>query len=212
MDKKYSQLVKDIRDAIRAKAQDVPKFRDEGNGCIRILFYPCCKEADEHFDGLSDYRSGDIVDYEYAIALTRGGRRVSTDNTADGGEYSVDCYGYSAMKIAHCSHAQDIDAGLLSGIVDDSSLTEECGYGPHPGALCVEVKRINTTWDTDGIISLESERDYLNIYICVSGADSLSDLRCAFEAVGVIVDFFASEPYSYKFVSPPFPDEWKEAV
>ena len=212
MDKKYSQLVKDIRDAIRAKAQDVPKFRDEGNGCIRILFYPCCKEADEHFDGLSDFRFGDIVDYESTFAITPGGSRIITDSTTDGGECRVDCYGYSAMKIAHCSHAQDIDAGLLSGIVDDPSLTEECGYGPHLGALCVEVKRINTTWDTNGIVSSDFEYDYLNIYICVSGADSLSDLRCAFEAIDAIIDFFASEPYSYKFISPPFPDGWKEGA
>lgn len=212
MGKNYSRLVKDIRDAIRAKAQDVPKFRDEGNGCIRILFNPLCEEVDDDLGGLSSFYPHDTAYYEFVFAITPGGSRVITDKTNDGSEYAVDCYGYSAMKIAHCFHAQDIGAGLLSGLIDDLNLTEECGYGPHLGALCVEVKRINTTRDTDGIVPPDFEYDYLKIFICVSGADSLSDLRCAFEAIDVIIDFFASEPYSYKFISPPFPDGWKEGA
>ena len=205
MEKKYLRLVRDIRDAIRAEAQGVPKFCNEGNGCIRILFYPQCEEADERFGGLSDFRSNDIADYEFTFAITPGGSRVITDDTSDGGECKVDCYGYSALKIAHCSLAQDMDANLLSGVIDDPSLTEDCGYGPHLGALCVEVKQFETTWDTDGFTFYESEHDYCSIYVCVSGADSLSDLRCAFEAIEVIIDFYASEPKGYKFSYPTFP-------
>ena len=194
MGKNYLRLVRDIRDAIRKKAQEIPKFRDEGNGCIRILLYPLCKKADDDFGGLSSFYPHDIADYEFAFAITPGGSRVITDSTGDGGECKVDCYAFSALKIAHCSVAQDMGIGLLSGIVDDPSLTEECGYGPYLGALCVEVKRSCTSCDP-----------YCNIYVCVSGADSSSDLRCAYAAIDVIVDFFASKPDGFEFSYPSFP-------
>lgn len=205
MDKKYLQLVRDIRDAVREKAQEIPKFRDDGNGCVRVLFYPCCKEADDDFGGLSDFRFHDIADYEFTFAITPGGSRVISYDTSNSDGRKVDCYAFSALKIAHCSAAQDMDEGLLSGIIKDPNLTEECGYGPYAGALCVEVERINTAQDTDGFFSYTSEKKYCNIYVSVSGADSLSDLRCAFAAIDVIVDFFASTTDSFMYHYPSFP-------
>ena len=204
LEKKYLQLVESIRDAVRKSAMDVPVFREDGNGCIRILFYPCCKEADDQFGGLSKFGAdgSDIADYEFAFAITPGGSRVIAADTDDGGECKVDCYAFSAMKIAHCSHAQDVGAGLLSGIVDDPSLTEDCGYGPYPGALCVEVKRVKTTSDTDGFRSYEDESDYCGIYVCVSGASSSEDLHCAAVAIDVIEDFFKYETGCYRIVAP----------
>ncbi len=204
MEEKYLRLVESIRDAVRKRAMDVPKFRKDGNGCIRILLYPCCKEADDQFGGLSKFGTdgNDIADYEYAFAVTPGGSRVVAANTNDGGECKIDCYALSAMKIADCSHAQDVGAGLLSGIVDDPSLTEDCGYGHYPGALCVEVKKIDITSDTDGFRSYEDESDYWGIYVCVSGASYSEDLYCAAAAIAVIEDFFMYETGCYRIVEP----------
>lgn len=189
----YSELVKKILKAVRNKAQEIPKFRDEGNGAIRILAYPECEAADIWFGGLGDFseRPYDIPDYEATFAITSGGSRVVTGEW-DGVKQEVDCYAYSALKIAHCSLAQDLKAGLLSGLhLDKPYITEDNGYGPHYGALCVEVK--------------EAGSQFCGIYVCVSGADSKDDLKCAFEAVEVIKKFFADEPRKYELKTPERP-------
>lgn len=196
--KPYLKLVAQVRDAVREKAQEVPVFKETGNGAIRILAYPLCKEADEWLGGLSDFsdpENPDIVDYEHTFAISAGGSRVIT-GVYDGVEQTVDCYAFSALKIAHCSHAQDLGAGLISGLdLNNPYLTEDNGYGPHKGALCVEVQRLDEYDDTDEIAYYY---DYCGIYICVSGADSESDLECAKAGVNDINDFFCS----YSNVSP----------
>lgn len=182
---------------MRERAMGVPKFRKDGNGCIRILLYPCCEEADERFGGLSKFSAdgNDIADYEYAFAITPGGSRVIVADTDDGGQCKVDCYAYSAMKIADCSHAQDVGAGLLSGIVNDPSLTEDCGYGHYRGALCIVVKKVDITSGT--------ESDYCMIYVCVSGADASEDQNCAAAAIAAIEDFFKHyKAGCYRIVTP----------
>lgn len=119
---RYLELVKKIRDAVRERAQEIPKFRTSGNGAIRILAYPCRSDADVWLGGLSDFSrdergigKDDIVDYEHTFAITPGGSRVIT-GVWDGVEQKVDCYAYSALKIAHCSLVQDKGAGLISGL------------------------------------------------------------------------------------------------
>lgn len=176
----YSELVKQIRDAVRKKAQEISKFQ-EGNGAIRILAFPECEAADTWLGGMGDFskRPYDIPDYETTFAITSGGSRAIT-GVWDGVKQRVDCYAFSALKIAHCSLAQDLGHGLLSGLdLDDPYLTEDNGYGPYYGALCVEVSHHG--------------KPFCFVYVCVSGADSSDDLRCAFEAVEVIKSFFTDE-------------------
>lgn len=196
-----TKLVRAIRDSVRRAAQSVPKFSRTGNGAIRILFYPCCREADDWLGGLSTFStaslfdgdiigSTDITDYEFTFAITPGGSRV-IEGEWDGEKRTVDCYAFSAMKIAHCSHAQDARVGLLSGLDLDKKLTEEYGYGPYRGALCVEVKRNSINW--------------CGIYVCVSGADSDDDLKCAFVAIPEIKDFFEKEGNDFDIIAPENP-------
>jgi len=209
VEKTYPTLVKRIRDAVRKKAKDIPKFRDEGNGAIRILAYPGCKEADNWLGGLSDFvnpcdpfaaeskKRDDITDYEHTFAITPGGSRVIT-GIWDGVKQDVDCYAFSALKIAHCSRAQDLGLGLLSGIdMNDPNITEENGYGPYSGALCVEVMRK---------VSSTSSTNFCGIYVCVSGATSAEDLECALVAVDVIKEFFEDESGDFEFNAPEIPE------
>ena len=189
----YLELMKQIREVVRKKAQEIPKFRDEGNGAIRILIYPECKEADIWLGGLGNFDEYpyDIPDYEATFAITSGGSRVIT-GIWDGVKQKVDCYAFSALKIAHCSLAQDLGHGLLSGLdLGDPYLTEDNGYGPYYGALCVEVSHHG--------------KPFCFVYVCVSGADSKDDLRCAFEAVEVIKRFFADESMTYELKTPEYP-------
>ena len=196
--KPYLELVTQIRDAVRKKAQEVPVFKETGNGAIRILAYPLCQEADEWLGGLSDFsdpEEPDIVDYEHTFAISAGGSRVIEAFWSPNKE-RVDCYAVSAMKIAHCSHAQDIGAGLVSGIdLGDPYLTEDKGYGPYKGAVCVEVWKLNQLAEPQEISLYER---YCGIYVCVSGADSGDDLECAKAGIEAICEFF-SESVRYPF-------------
>ncbi|MBQ3296887.1 hypothetical protein IJH01_02035 [Candidatus Saccharibacteria bacterium] len=206
----YLSLIKEIRDAVREKAQEIPKFKESGNGAIRILAYPLCREADEWLGGLSAFGSNpadknDIVDYEYTFAITPGGRRVITGKWDDDTELqTVDCYAYSALKIAHCSRVQDEGAGLSSGIdLKIPHLTEDYGYADHPGAVCMEIYRrkadpLMDTTEPDG--NLEQ---FCLIYVCVSGADSLDDEKCALSSVRTVCNFFADETYKHFVVKAP---------
>lgn len=176
---------------VRKKAQEIPKFRIERNGAIRILTYPLCKEADDWLGGLSNFSAAkpDIVDYEHTFAITPGGSRV-IEIVENGIKKKVDCYAYSALKIAHCSLAQDMQVGLTSGLrLDASNPTEEYGYAPHRGALCVEVKKANGSLYSDGS-HFGRNTDFCMIYVCVSGAEQKEDHSCAAAAIPVIEKFF----------------------
>ena len=188
--KPYLELVTQIRDAVREKAPEVPVFKETGNGAIRILAYPRCKQADKWLGGLSDFsdpENPDVADYEHTFAISAGGSRV-VEAFWSPDKQSVDCYAMSAMKIAHCSHAQDLDVGLVSGIdLGDPYLTKDNGYGPYKGAVCVEVWKLNQLAEPQEISLYER---YCDIYVCVSGADSNDDLKCAKAGVEVIYNFF----------------------
>lgn len=211
---RYLELVKKIRDAVRERAQEIPKFRTSGNGAIRILAYPCRSDADVWLGGLSDFSrdergigKDDIVDYEHTFAITPGGSRVIT-GVWDGVEQKVDCYAYSALKIAHCSLVQDKGAGLISGLdLGDPYLTEDNGYGPHFGAICAEVKLFSVNYDGRGEVDGFSEIDFCGIYVCVSGADSKDDLKCAAAAIDVIREFFEREGGQFRVKAPELPSE-----
>ena len=187
MKKVYLELVKQIRDAVRKKAKDIG-IRE---GCIRILAYPCCPMADLWLGGLSNFEGDtpDIVDYEHTFTITPEGSRVVTV-TEGGVKQKVDTYAYSALKIAHCSCSQDEKGCLLSGVIKTPHQIESNGYGPYLGALCAEVTMSPTT---SNLRPLGEPYGFCGIYVCVSGASQEKDLDCAFAAVEVIKNFFASE-------------------
>lgn len=191
----FNKLVIDIRDAVREKAKNVPKFVESGNGAIRILAYPLNKDADKWLGGFGEFNRrfnpnagvgigyNDIPDYELTFAITPGGSRV-IKGVWDGVEQTVDCYAFSALKIAHCSRAQDEGAGLCSGLkLEAENLTPDNGYGPYRGAICIEITQ------NQGL------KDYCLIYVCVSGADSADDEKCAAAAIPVVEKFFLGEGF-----------------
>lgn len=225
MDKPYLELVRNIRDAVREKAQEIPAFKNGGNGAIRITAYPCCKEADDWMgglgkfvvkneevddwlvglglDGLTSDKFGrdDIVDYEHTFAITEGGSRIVTYNSGITTQ-KVDCYAFSAMKIAHCSLVQDAGAGLISGIdLYDPCLTETNGYGPYLGALCIEIQKAGAVDESGGTPPWDI-KDFCGIYVCVSGAESRDDLICASVAIDVIKKFFDNEKEYFGIYAP----------
>lgn len=191
----YGYLLKSIRDAVRKEAQKIPKFRDEGNGCIRVTFCPCCPDADEWLGGLSEWTQAyggawlsnkkDIVEYEHVFTITHGGSHTMVGDWGNGPE-KVNCYGYSALKVAHCSLARKRGVALKSGVdLGDKDLTEDNGWSAHYGAICLEIKKKHD----------KEWRDYCRIYVCVSGADQLEDLQCAKAAIGEVKKYFYAKDY-----------------
>ena len=181
-------LVFKIRDVIREKAKGVERFK-EGNGAIRILLYPLCAEADRSLGGMSTFSDmvKDIVDYEFTYASAPGGSRV-IEGIWDGYKQKVDCYAFSALKIAHCSRVQDLGLGLRSGIdIGIPDAKEDNGYGPYPGAVCFEIYKCGNP--------------YTYIFVCVSGADSKDDLKCALSAVDVVKEYFAHDA-NFEVITP----------
>jgi len=207
MKRRYSELVVAIRDAVRLKAQEIPKFKESGNGAIRILAYPCSAKADYWLGGVGDFNSHDIPDYEHTFAISPGGSRV-INGIWDGVKQAVDCYAYSALKIAHCSRVQDKGLGLLSGVnMNDPNLVEENGFSSHRGALCVEVEQSSFYRSVCGAILPTEPKNFCSLYVCVSGADSNDDLRCAFAAVDVIKKFFDDENKGFLCHAPSLPKD-----
>lgn len=187
----FKELIFKIVTNVRDEAKKVPKFRDSGNGAIRICAWTNSPEMDKALGGFGvfgnrvnldndDDYDGNLVDcpdYEWTFAITPGGSPV-IKGVWDGVEQTVDCYAFSALKIAHCSRAQEEGAGLRSGLVlkDAEYLTPDNGYGPYSGAIVFEIK--------DG-----EKNDFLYLYVCVSGADSADDEKCAAVAIPVVSDF-----------------------
>ncbi len=192
MNRTYLELGAEICDVLRKKAQEIPVFKKTGKGLIRVKFRPCCKEADEWLGGLSNFdvescQDPDIVDYELDFSISPGSSHVINYVDNDGTAMNVDCYAFSALKIAHCSLAQDLGIGLRSGLeIDIDNLTEDNGYGPYRGAICVEIKEAIP----DKVFEQPEMKDWCWVYVCVSGAKSEEDEACALEAVPVIRKFF----------------------
>lgn len=204
----YEELLKKIRDAVRAAAAKVDGFK---NGSIRVLMYPMVKEADDWLGGLGDFGRktnpfagismgyNDIPDYEWCFSITPGGSRVAIwpKEGTDDEVVEQDTYAFSAMKIAYCSRVEDREKGLSSSVkLDEPYLSEENGFARYPGAICVIVKKEQPY---ALIPAVKEGIPWLYIYVSVSGAESEDDEKCASAAITVIEEFFGD---GYNFETP----------
>ena len=207
MNNTFNSLEEKILETVRRKAQEIPIFRESGNGAIRILAYPLCPGANQWLGGKGKIKLDengmpiliDVPDYETTYCITPSGSRI-IQSEWDGITHLVDCYSYSAMKIAHCARADRLGIGLKSGLElwDSYLIDEESGYGPYAGAICVKVIE---EYDK---MKLEP-KPFCLIYVCVSGADSKDDEKCSMAAIPIIKDFFKteeSEHVRYTFIAP----------
>ena len=183
----FKELIYKIVTEVRTEAMKVPKFRDSRNGAIRICASPKTKRADDCIGGLGVfdrvvledgcYSVNDTPYYEWTYSIMPGGSCTIT-GVWDGVKQTVNCFAFSALKIAHCMKAQEEGAGFRSGLKLKRSkyLTPDNGYGPYSGAIVFEIK--------DG-----EKNDFLYLYVCVSGVDSADDEKCAAAAIPVVSDF-----------------------
>ncbi len=185
---KYTNLVRQIKEAVRAKALEIPRFAEKKEGCIRITSCPECQGAFEWMGCNGEYEYSDMPDIEDAYVILPGGTRVARFENPDGSVDIVDTYAVTAMKIAQLSYIQDSKHALLSGGEVDG-LSAENGFAPWRGALCCEIYSDYRN-PNGGNCRGNGAPSFCLIYVSVSGASEDEDLACAGAAIKVIQDFF----------------------
>ncbi len=165
------ELVVKVVRSIREAAEEVKIFRESHNGCIRLTFVPLCWEADVWLGGLSEYDEfGKVIDvneYEFVRKIHPGGSHtIQWVDPKDGHVEPVNCYAYSALKVAYLSRlcreglTRATDSGREKG-----HFIEENGWSTHAGA--------SVTTAYYGDIPL------FRMYATVSGAESTEDAECS---------------------------------
>lgn len=110
----YQLLVGDIIKAVRAEAQNVPRFVEKKEGGIRVLIYPECVGAMKWLDLFDYFAMDDHPDFEITVPIFPGGTRKAKFDNDDGSVDEVETYSITAMKIAQLSSVEDDDV-MLSG-------------------------------------------------------------------------------------------------
>ena len=185
---KYTDLVRQIKEAVRAKALEIPRFAEKKEGCIRITSCPECQGAFEWMGCNGEYEYSDMPDIEDAYVILPGGTRVARFENPDGSVEIIDTYAMTAMKIAQLSYIQDSKHALLSG-GEVKGLSAENGFAPWRGALCCEIYSDYRN-PNGGNCRGNGAPPFCLIYVSVSGASEDEDLACAGAAIKVIQDFF----------------------
>ncbi len=172
-----NEVINQIVDQGRLVKDNVPVFKESGNGCILIVARPLCREADIWLGNLSRYDADgkpiDINEYVFARTIAPGGSHtIQWHSPGDGHIEPVNCFAYAMMKVAYL--ARLVKKGITNEEDTEANNTkffcEDNGYSRHKGAVC-------TTVHLDG-------EPLMRLYICFSGASSEEDLQCA-EAVTV---------------------------
>lgn len=170
IDVSCQHLVQAIVEAVRAKAETIPEFATSRNGCIRIGLLPCCDEADVWMGGQLSTFPDDVCLREFNYPILPGGSRIITwEDPDDHHAELVNCYAYSALKVAGLMWRRKHNLSNPAPTEQAQYLTEENGWSQHMGAL-------------DAVLRMQDE-DYAWLFICVSGAASTDDRRCAFSGL-----------------------------
>ena len=125
----FPTLCKRILGAVRYTANTVPVFICSRNGCIRITAVPHCQDASRWLSPKGSTSHMPIVEYVYPIF--DDGSMVINPGTED----QTSCFGFSALKTAHCLEVKNpaaLGATILSGTDNDPQMdklyTYDAGY------------------------------------------------------------------------------------
>ncbi len=162
MNGSFQELQLRIRDAIREKVLELFSIYAK-DGAIRIAAHPLTEDEDDWYGGLSDFETGDIVEYETVFTiLPRGSHTKTFANTIMDtyGVVKVNCYGYSALKVADCALAVEmtdskVNTSGTNAVVGD--LSEEYGYAHCKGAVCYSDEKCRIYISVSGFKPEEDE-------------------------------------------------------
>ncbi len=203
---KYQNMIQRIVGATRSAADVVPELRDNKNGCIRITLVPLSQLAEAWLGGgLSDFgfypevNTRDVCEREFIYKIHPEGKHTIQFICEDGHTEPVNCYGYSALKVAYASWKRQFDAEVAQKNLPEDLISHEFqqrtqffvaenGYSMDRGVIYATV-------------TLDDE-DFLRMYVTVSGAQKgEDDEQCALAGMIAANDYFRNAATS--IVLPP---------
>lgn len=164
-----------VIDGVRSKAATIEELRESRNGAIRITAVPLLETADAWLGGgIGNFgkHPGDVADVcerEFVAKLFPDGSHTMKYQCEDGSVEIVDCYSYSAMKIAYLSWKNKFDKWVEEYDIPDDleyaefqkqsqSLKPDNGYAIDKGVIL-------TTLNFAG-------KPFMRFYVSVSGAQT----------------------------------------
>lgn len=198
----YLELADKIKDAVREKAKDVPLFKKNQAGAIRITAFPHCAEAyawlngnvNLHYSGLENFDFEDSAICERTYPIVKGGK-LTNDFGSRADPKRVDFYSYTAMKIAYLLLIKDnldtvpttYKSSMSCRLKYDKDIIARNGYGVCDGAVCVPIAKepINNILCGD----FDDPYDFIDLCISVSGANPEEDEMCALAGLEVFEEF-----------------------
>lgn len=162
-----------VLDGGQKVAENIPKFKQAGNGAIVMMTVPLCREADVWLGGLSEYdaesKPVNVREYITVGTIASGGSHtIQWEDSGDGHREPVNCLAYAMMKIAYLSHLvkDDIPNRDADEVAETTGhYCEENGYSRHRGAVCATIYFCGKL--------------LMRVYICFSGATEDEDQQCA---------------------------------
>ena len=174
------ELVKKIVDAVQAQAKKILNF---DNGAIRLLFVPKCGMADDFLGGF-----GPNCEIDFGFPIKKGTSHIRPAKwRGKEDRKECDCYGIAALKIAGCAFALRNNLGRRSSDMPTYAIT--LGRINDRGCVVYEIFISNRY----GIPDHPPYRDYMRIYVAVSGAMGDEDEQCALAAGRVIQQWCDTE-------------------
>ncbi len=188
-----------IYDIVKAVQSGAARISDFDNGAIRIALNPLCEEANE-WTGCFNF-GGSKCELEFVFPVKPGASHTRPAGWRGRDIGIVNCYGYSALKVAGASYARSHGQGNCSDDArfdawPDDWTDEEHGLANGAGAVCYEVQYVVLNiedLDNPSPSSFDSNKPFMRLSVCVSGADALEDKHCASQAEPVIDAWCQSE-------------------
>ncbi len=198
---KYQHLIKGIVNEVRRAARAIPEFRDSKSGCIRITMVPLSGLADawlggglSEFGEFSEVNTHDVCERDFSYAIFPGGSHTIQYVCEDGHTEPVNCYGYSALKVAYASWERKFTEWIQREPLMEGCATAE--YEERTKFFCAE----NGYSRDEGVVYTTIYLDgakFIRLYVTVSGAQSgADDKRCAFAGMMAVQDYFLKAPES----------------
>ncbi len=198
---KYQHLIGGIVNGVRWAAHAIPELRDSKNGCIRITVVPLSALADAWLGGgLSEFgefpevNTHDVCERDFSYAIFPGGSHTIQYVCEDGHTEPVNCYGYSALKVAYASWKRKFDEWVEENDIPenlaDHEFHKQTQYFVAENGYSSDEGVVYTTIYLDGA-------KFIRLYVTVSGAQSGSDDKvCAMAGMLAVQDYFLKAPES----------------
>lgn len=198
---KYQHLIWAIVHETRRAARVIPELRDNKNGCIRITMVPLSSlaeawlggglsETDEH----CDTHLPDACEREFVYKIHPEGSHTVQYVCEDGHTEPVNCYGYSALKVAYASWRRRFDRWVEKNEIPedlaDHEFRKQTQHFVAENGYSLDKGVVYTTISLDDV-------GFIRLYVTVSGAqEGVDDERCALVGLLAAQNYFLKVPNS----------------